>query len=334
MLRTRTKNEYYDARHNKMAPVRQARRIALVGASGNIGSSTLRALLSHGIHNITVISRPESQSTFPSNVAVMKGSYDDEDFLVSALKDIDFLVLQLPIAAVDLQQGFIHAAAKAGVPWILPTEFGSDPDATQLHPRFPFLVRKKQRRELITQLGVSSWVAVVTNPWYDFCFSHGEWGIDIPGRKATLWDGGNYPMNTTTLARAGEATAELLAFPDAELARYRNGVFRITSFHVTQREILDSVLRATGTSEKDWQVTTPAADEVNKDFERRLADKPDGDTHVDYDAFAKRFMLTHFLPGLGGDFNDKVEDLSKLGLEKEDFDEATRGVVASLEKRS
>lgn len=316
-----------------MAPDRQARRIALVGASGNIGSNTLRALLSHGIHDITVIFRPESQSTFPSDVRVKKGPFDDQEFLISALKDIDFLVLQLPIAGLDLQEGFIRAAAKAGVPWILPTEFGSDPDATQLHGPFPFLTRKKQRRDLIEELGVSSWVAVVTNPWYDFCFEGGEWGIDVLGRKATLWDGGNYPMNTTTLVRAGEATAELLAFPDAELSRFRNGVFRVTSFHVTQKEILDSVLRATGTSERDWSVARPAADEADKEFERRLSDKPDGDTHPDYEAFAHRFMLTHMLPGFGGDFNDKVEDLTKLGLEKEDFNEITKRVVQSLEKR-
>jgi hypothetical protein len=135
-----------------------------------------------------------------------------------------------------------------------------------------------------------------------------------------------------TLARAGAATAELLALPEAELARFRNGLFRVTSFHVSQRQILDAVLRATGTTEADWAVTTPDSGEANKDFERRLADKPDGDMHVDYEAFTQRFMLTHFLPGSGGDFNDKAEDLSRFGLGPEDLDEATRKVVASLEK--
>lgn len=315
-----------------MAPTRQARRIALVGASGNIGSTTLQGLLSHGIHEITVLARPESKSTYPANVTVKTGSYEDEDFLVSALKDIDFLVLQLPIAAVDLQDGFFRAAAKAGVPWILPTEFGSDPEAERIHELWPFLARKKQRRDLIEELGVSSWVAVVTNPWFDFCFGRGEWGVNIAKRTATLWDGGSYKMSTTTLARAGAATAELLALPDAELARFRNGLFRVTSFHISQRQILDAVLRATGTTEADWDVTTLDSGEANKDFERRLADKPDGDMHVDYEAFTQRFMLTHFLPGSGGDFNDKVEDLSRFGLGPEDFDDATRKVVASLEK--
>lgn len=313
-----------------MSPIRQSRRIALVGASGNIGSKTLQALLSHDIHKITVISRTESSSTFPPNVIIKRGAFEDESFLVSALKDIEVLVIQLPIQGMDLQEAFLRAAAKTGVPWVLPTEFGSDPDATQMHERLPFLARKKARRELIEELGVSSWIAVATNPWYDFCFSRGEWGIDIPRRKAILWDGGRTAMNTTTLARAGEATAELLALPNAELSRFRNGVFHVSSFFVTQREIFESVLRATGTSEKDWQVSTPAAEVADKDYTRRLGAGAAGDLHDDYEAFVYRFMLTHFLPGFGGDFNDKVQDLSRLGLGQEDLDEVTKAVIASL----
>lgn len=314
-----------------MAPTRQSRRIALVGASGNIGSSTLRALLSHDIHDITVIARPESQATFSNKVAVRKGSFDDEAFLLSALKGIDILVLQLSIPASGIQEKFYEAAAKAGVPYILPIEFGNSLDAKGMYERFSFLPEKATLRQRIEDLGVSSWIAVVTNPWYDFCFGKGEWGIDIVKRQATLWDGGNYKTNTTTLRRAGEATAELLALPDDELIRYKNQMFIVTSFYVTQREIFDSVLRATGTKEEDWDLTYPDAETSEKAYEVRLA-KAAADGTFDYEAFTRRFTLSNFTPGRGGDINDKVEDLGRFGLEKEDIDQVTRQVAEKLVK--
>ncbi|KFZ22738.1 hypothetical protein V502_02779 [Pseudogymnoascus sp. VKM F-4520 (FW-2644)] len=65
---------------------KQSRKIAIVGGSGSVGSPTVKALLSHGIHTITAISRSESTATFPSSVIVKRGSYNDEEFLTKALK--------------------------------------------------------------------------------------------------------------------------------------------------------------------------------------------------------------------------------------------------------
>ncbi|ELR08546.1 hypothetical protein GMDG_03241 [Pseudogymnoascus destructans 20631-21] len=82
---------------------KQSRKIAIVGGSGSVGSPTVEALLSHGIHTVTAISRSESTATFPSGVTVKIGSYNDEEFLVVALRGQDVLILQLEFMALDSQ---------------------------------------------------------------------------------------------------------------------------------------------------------------------------------------------------------------------------------------
>lgn len=293
-----------------MSPT-QGRKIALVGASGNIGTHTLSALVSQGIHTLTVIQREESTATYPSSVTVKKGDLSDSSFLEAALAGQDVLVLQLSRFAMDSQPGLVRAAAAARVPYVLPVEFGSDPSA-KLFNDFPMLREKNTARELIAELGVSSWIAVVTNPWLDYGLQQKAWGFNVQGRKASLWGGGNTKVNTGSVKRAGEATAAMLALPEDELAKYRNKPFFMGSLYVTQREIFESILRVTKTEEKDWEVKTPDMDQVAKESDEAMM-------KGDMAAFMTKFFMMHFREGMGGDFNSKV-DSGRLELPQEDLD--------------
>lgn len=294
-----------------MSPTKQGRKIALVGASGNLGKPTLSGLLAQKIHTVTIIQRNESTASYPPEVSVKQGALDDEAFLVGALQGQEVLVLQLSRFAMGIQPGFIRAAAKAGVKYVLPVEFGSDPDS-RLVDEFDMLAHKRAPRELISELGVSSWIAVVTNPWLDYGFLQNAWGIQAKERKAALWGGGNTKVNTVSIKRAGEATAELLSLPEAELEKFRNRAFFVTSLHVTQREIFESVLRATKTTEQDWEITTPDMDDVAKECDELLK-------VGDMRGFVTKFYMSHFRDGSGGDFNDK-SDTKKFELAGEDLD--------------
>lgn len=44
---------------------------------------------------------------------------------------------------------------------------------------------KKPYRDLIEALGVSSWIGVVNNPWFDYCLPPGFFEIDVQKRTAT-----------------------------------------------------------------------------------------------------------------------------------------------------
>ena len=304
----------------KMAP--QGREIAVVGGSGTIGSRTVAALLSKDIHTVTAISRTDSSATFPPKVIVKKGSYDDEDFLVSALKGQDVLILQFGHQAMHLQNPLIQAAAKAGVKYILPVEFGSDPYATKLVESNPMLAQKAERRQLVEDLGVGSWIAVVNNPWFDWSLGQGNWGIDIKNRKATIYGEGNTKLNTANLQRTADGTATLLSLPEEELAAFKNKPFYVTSLYVTQREILEAVQRATNTTDADWEIKSRDFDEVAKESDEEVK-------KGNFMAMIPKFYSSHFREGWGGDFNQKV-DSTKLGLEMENIDEVVKRVVASL----
>jgi uncharacterized protein YbjT (DUF2867 family) len=306
-----------------MAP--QGRKIAFLGASGQVGAPTLKALLAQGVHTITAIQRREATSSFPSEVIVKSGDLEDEAFITEVLKGQDALILMPPLAHIPLQKGFVRAAAKAGVPYILPSEFGPDPFAKQLVEENVLLQDKKAIRDLIDELGVSSWVSVTIGPWLDQALTFGLWGIDAKARKATLWGGADSKANTATVHHTAEATAAVLSLPDTDLAKYRNKAVYTPSWLLSQREILQAVQRVTGTSDADWDITEEGAEDVVKDYEAKMK-------KGEMAGYLKKFFYAHFLEGHGGDFEHKVvpaevQKLEKFGLQKENLEEVIKATL-------
>ncbi|KAM6518944.1 hypothetical protein FSOLCH5_007708 [Fusarium solani] len=309
-----------------MAPTIQGRKIAITGGSGQLGKPTIESLLKLGVHTITAIQRPGATSTFPAGVIVKKGNLEDEAFLADVLKGQDALVLMPPLPQlVQLQEPAIRAAAKVGVPYVFPSEFGPDPFAGQLVEENGLLIAKKSIRDLIEKLGVSSWVSVAIGPWLDDGLAAGLWGIDAKARKATIWRGADAKVNTATIAHTGQAVAAALSLPEADLTKYKNKAVYTPSFYLTQREILDAVQRATGTADADWDIESRNVNEVAKEYEEKIS-QGDG-----FAPFVK-FFVTHFLKGHGGDFNHKVDaaelkKLEQLGLQKENLDQAVKAAL-------
>ncbi|KAH8806142.1 putative oxidoreductase CipA-like protein [Xylogone sp. PMI_703] len=306
-----------------MAPTIQGRKIAILGASGQLGKPTVTALLGLGGHTITAIQRSDANSTFPAGVIVEKGNLEDENFLTKVLKDQDVLILMPPLShLVSLQEPAIRAAAKVGVPYILPSEFGPDPFAGKLVEENGLLIAKKGVRDLISSLGVSSWVSVAIGPWLEGGLAMGLWGIDPKARKATLWSGASAKVNTASVPHTAEAVAAVVSLPEEDLAKYKNKAVYAPSFHLTQKEILEAVQRVTGTTDADWDITSRNVDEVLKESEEKIKQ---GDGMA---AFVKFFAM-HFVEGQGGDFNHRVDaaelaKLEKLGLHKESLEQVIK----------
>lgn len=102
-----------------------------------------------------------------------KGDYASSEFLESALQGQDVLVITLNIlTSPDVQGNFIRAAAKAGVPWVLPNEYGQDGDNEELTKAVSILASKKKYRDLIEELGTSNWIGVASNLWIDYVRVH------------------------------------------------------------------------------------------------------------------------------------------------------------------
>ena len=309
-----------------MAPQKQGRKIAIIGGSGQIGNPTIKTLLAQQVHTITAIQRVEATSKFPSEVIVKTGDLQDESFLADAFKGQDVVVLMPPFPKIiSVQEPAVRAAAKVGIPYILPAEYGPDPFAHRLIEENELLQNKKKIRDLIEKLGVSSWISVTVGPFLNMHVNSGLWGLDFKNRKAGLWDGNVGTVSGTGTKYTGQAVAAVLTLPEERLSKYKNKAVYAPEFHFTQREFFEAAQRATGTTEKDWNVENRGMEEALKDFNAKIE-------QGDVMASLSKFMLTHFQEGNGADLRGKVDDnelkkLHELGLEEEKLEDVIKAAL-------
>ncbi|KAM0304656.1 hypothetical protein ACHAPM_002761 [Fusarium culmorum] len=235
-----------------MTSPKQGRKIAIIGASGNVGAPTVKALLAQGIHSITAVQRLGAASKFPPEVVIKSGDLQDESFLL--LQD------------------------------------------------------KKKIRDLISELGVASWISVTVGPFLDMNMKSGLWGIDVENRKATILDGNVGRVSASGLTHTGQAIAAVLTLPEEALSQYKNKAFYAPAFHFTQQELLEADIH-----------------DALKDLEAKI-EQQDGNA-----PFVK-FFLSHFQEGSGGDLRHKVnpDELNKLyelGLEDQALEDVIEASV-------
>ncbi|KAK4059778.1 hypothetical protein Trihar35433_10594 [Trichoderma harzianum] len=314
-------------------------RVAIVGAGGQIGKHIAEELVKTGKHTVTAISRIGSKSPLAEGVKVAHVDYDNEQSIVDALKGQQFLFISLAVTAPpDTQDKLVKAAAKAGVPWVMPNGYGTDPLNEKLGDENFNGKGLRAGIKSVENAGFSSWVLLTTSFWYEFSLSLGAntWGIDYHNKKATFFDDGKTLINTSTWVQSGRAAAALVSLkvlPEDEndksvtLSQWRNKPVYVASFLVSQRDILDSIQRVTGTTDKDWEISYEPSKER---WENGVKALKEGNRQGFVRAMYSR---THF-PNGDGNLQDKYGLANDaLGLPKEDFDEATKRAVGMLEAR-
>lgn len=99
------------------------------------------------------------------------------------------------------------------------------------------------------------------------------YGIDISARKAVFYDDGETKINTSTWELCGKAVAAILGLEIKELEQnYANKGVYVSSFRVSQREMLDSVHRVLGTEDKDWEIRFETTRQRYEDGMREMED--------------------------------------------------------------
>jgi hypothetical protein len=306
--------------------------IAVVGASGTIGSHIVSALLSRNQFNITAITRSNSNGTFPKGIKVAHIDYNDPDTIISALKGHDALIITMSVSAArDTQEKLIRAAADASVPWLLPNEFGMY--NTEEAQKDTIGDGKTQARELVASLG-SSWVGVTCGFWYEYSLSApGLFGIDINKREVVLFDDGTQKLNTSTWELTGRAVAGLLSLPiwpenesdeRLTLSAYRNRMAYVSSFALSQRDMFGSLKRVTRSTDDDWSISSVSVKE-------RYAEAKEAMKGGDRAAFGRQLYTRYFFPDAGLFEKSHNLDNEKLELPEEDLDKATKRAVELVE---
>ncbi|KAK5733859.1 hypothetical protein LTR17_009411 [Elasticomyces elasticus] len=295
--------------------------IAIVGAGGRIGGFIANALIEQGQHHVTAITRPDSTAELPSSIHdVKKADYASHSSLVEALKGQDFLVISMNVMAPkDSQTRLIDAAVEAGVRWIMPNEYGGSWSSSEQMGKDDLLGPGILAiRKYIEEKG-ANWVSCVCGFWYEFSLSGAEirYGFDFKKRSLTIFDDG----------KVGRAVSKLLALPVSGsspcLEDWKNKQLCISSFTLSQRDMFDSVLRVTNTQESDWTIT-------NEGTQDRLKRGQEMMKQGNFAGFAIMLYVSVFFPNGRGD-NTALNQNDKLGLPKEDLDEATKVAVEYVE---
>lgn len=327
-------NNYYPVHEHTQADERNQTK----QAGGQVGKHLTSALLGTGKHTVTAITRADSKNVLPDGVEVARVDYDDQESLVSAMRGQQALIISLNTQPPPgTQSRLIAAAASAGVPYVLPNAWGVDFEDEALARESLVGVSIREATREVEALGASRWVAVVCSFWYEYSLSLPQpfYGFDIPSRRVTLFDDGRTAINTSTWAQCSRAVASLLSLPvlpedEADrrptVSRWDNRPLYVSSFAVSQRDMLDSLNRVMGTTDADWAIDSEPTAQRYERGKSLLGKSLEG--------FVTVLYTRVFFPNGGGNFEaTKGTANEALGLPREDLDEATRRAVKMAEDR-
>jgi hypothetical protein len=184
--------------------------------------------------------------------------------LVETLRGQDVLLITLSVLAPDdTQSKLIRAAAEADVPYILPNHWGCDTTVEGVVNDVPGFSKVPQSHKEIAATGVSSYISFCTGFWYEWSLAiPPSFGFDFPSKTATFFDDGETKISSSTWPQVGRAVAALLSLPikpeggnvERCLENFKNKVVYVNSFNISQKDMLDSVLRVTGDKLEDWTI--------------------------------------------------------------------------------
>lgn len=252
------------------------------------------------------------------------------------MSDQQFLVISLAVTVPrDLHHRLVAAAAKAGIPYVMPNYWGSDFTNDSLASENLHVDGGKAMFRDMDEQGVA-WIPLVCSFWYEFSLTMGPdcFGFDFSNKKITFFGDGKTRINTSTWTQCGLAVARLLSLkeiPEDEndrsptVSQWKRKPLYISSFLVSQRDMLDSVNRVMGTTDNDWTIEYEPAKER---YERGLELLRSGDRA----GFGIALYTRTFFPNGGGDY-ESTKGLANeaLGLPKEDIDEVTKAAIETIE---
>jgi len=305
--------------------------VALIGASGHLGSAILHALVSAGQFEVTVVRRQSSTYTPPpslsSNPQVIAKTVDDDlslESLKTALAGQDAVVVSMRFSQPSHHHRIAEAALAVCARRIIPADYGScDSASRRAQELVPLYKHKAGVRRKLQELVASakpsgspfSWTGFVCGHFFDWGLREGFLHFDLKTGAADILDGGKYRSSTATLARVAEAVVLVLERDEDE--RLKNKVLYIQSFCVSQLDVLASLERATG---EKWNVRYLESGSFIEEH-RIKADAGDKEAVED---------LVFALGALDGNWEEREGfAMDLLGLENESLDDTVKRVVES-----
>jgi len=192
---------------------RNKQRIAIIGASGQVGSPITSSLLKMG-HDVLLIVRKihdgnvNKLKEFQSRGAILKvvNNIDDSDELASYLTGFDALVCAVPgnrELIKNSQERWLEAAVKAKVKRFVPTEFGCHTMGLDYGDGILFDCKKDFHKKLLAS-GIG-WTLIYNGLIYDYCLPNLRF-FD----KITTFGNMDIPIYTHDINDIGEFAARTI----------------------------------------------------------------------------------------------------------------------------
>ncbi|KAJ5551340.1 hypothetical protein N7535_000710 [Penicillium sp. DV-2018c] len=244
-----------------------AKNILLFGATGNIGTYILNAILSSRdkFNRIAIFTSPNTATSKATQlnklkeqgVEIVVGNVEDENAVKAAYEGIDTVISALGRDTLAQQIPLIRlAAASSSVKWFLPSEYGTDikygPSSANEKPHQQKLkVRAYLENEISRDDLAYSYV--VTGPFAEMYLQllpglEEAGGWDVKARKAVLLDDGD--ISLTTMKDVGVLVLNTLLHATAET---RNAALCVNSFTTSPGKIQAEFERQLGG--ESWQVS-------------------------------------------------------------------------------
>jgi len=144
-------------------------------------------------------------------------------------------------------------------------------------------------------------------------------GFVVPTRVATIYDAGTESVSVTSIAKVGQAVANILLHP-SETA---NCFLKIRSLLITQRDVLAAFEEITGQA---WEIKNVETKDVLAQAKEKLVK---GDF---IEAFLRLLTVQLFESGAGRSVVTRVEesDNELLGVTKDDLGDVLRGALSTV----
>ncbi|KAK2057086.1 NAD(P)-binding protein [Colletotrichum caudatum] len=226
------------------------RKIAVIGATGQLGSVIAKALLESGFA-VTAIQRTDSDKTVPAGCESVKLNMGDHAALASAFKSHDVVISAAPDPIIfEEQKTWVDAAIAAGVKRIFPSEFSTNLESP-LAEGLPIVTGKvRTRRYLVEQVSKpgskASWSSINNGPFLSLVLGFGGLGPDFRTRTARYHNGGDNPVGTTRLADIAETVAKILRDEKGLYAEAENKAVYIHAAAATEKRMTRIAEKVTG----------------------------------------------------------------------------------------
>ncbi|KAB8070609.1 hypothetical protein BDV29DRAFT_197889 [Aspergillus leporis] len=295
--------------------------VAIAGASGDLGTPVLNALIESNSFNVTVLTRHTSKAQFPPTVRVIPVNYESIPELTTALKGQDAVISTLTTDAMEVQFALIDAAVAACVKRFIPSEFSADignPKAATLPVYQSKIAVSKVLEQKAQENPDFTYTLVRHGPFLDWSLAAG-FLFNFKSDTPALYDGGDRHFSTTTLATVGRAVVGTLKHPDET----KNRPVYVHDLVTTQRKVYSIVQKLA--PERKWTPVNVSTAEMQAKSQLEW-DK--GKT--DMLAIMGFLIRAVFAEGYGGEFKDVDNELLGIEIKTDaELEELVKSVIGS-----